>query len=54
MSPWAGLPRAGLGWGSLPTLSCWGLTWSGSTTRATQIMITTSSWEGQIFGVTSP
>lgn len=31
-----------------------GLTCSGSTTRATQIMMTTSSWDGQILGVTSP
>lgn len=31
-----------------------GLTCRGSTTSATQIMMTTSSWDGQILGVTSP
>lgn len=30
------------------------LTCRGSTTRATQIITTTSSWDGQICGVTSP
>ncbi len=34
---------------------CWiALTCRGSTTRATQIITTTSSWDGQICGVTSP
>lgn len=33
--------------------SC-GVTCNGRTTSATQIMMTTSSWEGQIRGVTSP
>lgn len=45
VSPSAPSSRGGLGWE--PTCS-------GSTTSATQIMTTTSSWDGQILGVTSP
>lgn len=55
--PWSTLldpPRLCPSWLPPAGRSGAALTCRGSTTSATQIMTTTSSWDGQILGVTSP